>query len=349
MKRITIKEIAKQAGVSVGTVDRVLHKRGEVAERTEKLVLKIAKEGNYTTNVFARNLKLNKTYNISIVLPEDNDYWKTLNNGIGDGIEEYSSLGMQLKTFPFDRSNHGSFLSKAHSAIDEKPDALILAPLMEKEAEEITNELEEREIPYVFVDSWLKNANPLAFIGQDSVQSGYLAAKLLNLGYENGKETWILKYANFDSVNKAIDERIEGFSNYYKDQNWDNGLIHEHQINDKSDLDQLVENGATDMFQFFVPNSRSHQIVNILSSLNLNVKYRLLGYDLILPNVKVLNSETIDFIIDQNPYRQGYLAIQALYKYMITKSVVDKNQFMPIEVVTKENLEYANSFKDAKK
>ena len=69
MKRITIKEIARKAGVSAGTVDRVLHNRGEVAEATRKRVLEIAEAGNYATNVFARNLKLNKKHRLAILLP----------------------------------------------------------------------------------------------------------------------------------------------------------------------------------------------------------------------------------------------------------------------------------------
>ncbi|MFT5641401.1 MAG: LacI family transcriptional regulator, partial [Cyclobacteriaceae bacterium] len=77
MAKITIKQIAEKAGVSVGTVDRVLHNRGEVAKETREKVLKIAKEGNYSTNVFARSLKLNQSLRIAVILPDDNEYWRT--------------------------------------------------------------------------------------------------------------------------------------------------------------------------------------------------------------------------------------------------------------------------------
>ena len=82
MKRITIKEIANKAGVSIGTVDRVLHDRPGVAPKTKNRILEIALEAKYKTNVFARTLKLNKTLVIAILLPNDNEYWETVNKGI---------------------------------------------------------------------------------------------------------------------------------------------------------------------------------------------------------------------------------------------------------------------------
>ncbi|WP_234408903.1 LacI family DNA-binding transcriptional regulator [Marinilabilia salmonicolor] len=47
MRPVRIKDIAEKANVSIGTVDRVLHNRGEVAKKTKEKVLTIAKEMNY--------------------------------------------------------------------------------------------------------------------------------------------------------------------------------------------------------------------------------------------------------------------------------------------------------------
>ncbi|PIB36199.1 hypothetical protein BFP72_12750 [Reichenbachiella sp. 5M10] len=346
MKRITIKEIARQAGVSVGTVDRVLHKRGEVAEATKNLVLKIAKEGNYTTNVFARNLKLNKVYQIAVILPLDNDYWKAQRQGIEEAAGEYESLGMVLKFYPFDRSNQGSFLSKAALAIGDEPDAVILAPLMEKEATDICERLTSKNIPFVFVDSNLEEVAPLAFIGQDSVQSGYLAARLINYGCAQGQPAWILKYTDFDSFNKTIDERIEGFYQYYKDKGWDQAMIQELAVMDQESLLTLLDEVGTGDVHLFVPNSRCYQIVAMAGDRLSDMETRIIGYDLIKPNVTTLQDDFVDFIIDQNPTLQGNLSVQVLYKKLIASAAVKQYQFMPLEVVSKENLRFANSYQE---
>ncbi|MEO9802632.1 MAG: LacI family DNA-binding transcriptional regulator [Reichenbachiella sp.] len=343
MKRITIKEIAHKAGVSVGTVDRVLHKRGEVAEKTKQLVLKIAKEGNYQTNVFARNLKLNKTYHLAILLPEDNEYWKTQRKGIEDAANEYEYLGVQLQFYTFDRSNRDSFIEQSNLAIESKPDGVILAPIITDEAEQICAQLKQSDIPYVFVDSNLKTAEPLAFIGQDTIQSGYLAAKLLNIGFDHGHPAVIAIYTDFDSLNKTIDERISGFKKFYTEQGWSLSLISELKIPSGFEIKEVKEWTANNgRLHLFVPNSRTHQIVDRLESTQYEGLTRIIGYDKIQLNVDVLKDNKVDFIINQNPYRQGSLGVQALYKHLIIKGEIEPFQYMPLDILTKENVEFAN-------
>lgn len=61
-ERIRIKDIALKAGVSVGTVDRVLHKRPNVSEKVREKVEKVLKEQNYEPNMYASALAYNKSY-----------------------------------------------------------------------------------------------------------------------------------------------------------------------------------------------------------------------------------------------------------------------------------------------
>ena len=56
----TIKEIAERAGVSIGTVDRVLHNRGMVSEKTREKIMKIVRELNYQPNQTAQGLAVMK-------------------------------------------------------------------------------------------------------------------------------------------------------------------------------------------------------------------------------------------------------------------------------------------------
>ena len=54
--KIRIKDIAELAGVSEGTVDRVLHNRGEVSAKSREMVEKVLTEINYSPNLIARSL-----------------------------------------------------------------------------------------------------------------------------------------------------------------------------------------------------------------------------------------------------------------------------------------------------
>lgn len=66
---IRIVDIAKMAGVSVGTVDRVIHNRGRVSEENRKKVQAILEMVNYQPNLMARSLASKKQYHfIAITL-----------------------------------------------------------------------------------------------------------------------------------------------------------------------------------------------------------------------------------------------------------------------------------------
>ena len=335
-KRITIKEIAKAAGVSVGTVDRVLHNRGEVAQATKKLVRQIAEEGNYSTNVFARTLKLNKIFNIAVVLPEDNEYWKTQRLGIENAAAEFESLGLQVNFFTFDRSDQTSFMNESARAISSGPDGVVIAPLLDKEAREVCQSMDVAKIPYTFVDSTLKETFPLSFVGQDTVQSGFLAAKLLNYGFENGYPAWIIKYSDYDIWNKTVTERIAGFRKFYLENGWNENLITECELTETLSPTEF----GNQPLHIFVPNSRAHRVLDWMRQHQIKTIGRVVGYDQIPQNIDELKTGAIDFIINQNPWRQGYLSIRSLYNHLIVNTEVEKLQYMPVEIVTKENLEF---------
>ena len=87
--RIRIKDIAAKAGVSVGTVDRVLHKRPNVSKLAKEKVEKILNEINYQPNVYASVLAYNKTYTFYCVLPKHTSeaYWEEIELGAIKAVE----------------------------------------------------------------------------------------------------------------------------------------------------------------------------------------------------------------------------------------------------------------------
>ena len=78
--KIRIKDVAKLAGVSVGTVDRVLHNRPNVSEEARTKVEKAIKEMDYRPNVYASALAYNKTYNFYCIIPKhmSEAYWEEI-------------------------------------------------------------------------------------------------------------------------------------------------------------------------------------------------------------------------------------------------------------------------------
>ena len=71
-EKIRIKDIAERAGVSVGTVDRVLHNRPNVSTKARQKVEEAFREGNYKPNAYASALAYNKSYAFYVLLPQHN-------------------------------------------------------------------------------------------------------------------------------------------------------------------------------------------------------------------------------------------------------------------------------------
>ena len=77
--KVRIKDIAVLAGVSEGTVDRVLHNRGEVSKKSKEAVEKVLKEINYSPNLLARSLASKKHYRFACFIPayQPGEYWES--------------------------------------------------------------------------------------------------------------------------------------------------------------------------------------------------------------------------------------------------------------------------------
>ena len=67
---IRLKDIARDLGVSVVTVSKVLRGNADIGETTRRRVLKRMKELNYQPNMMARGLASGQTYTVGLVVPD---------------------------------------------------------------------------------------------------------------------------------------------------------------------------------------------------------------------------------------------------------------------------------------
>jgi len=96
--KIRIKDIAERAGVSVGTVDRVLHERPNVSKAAREKVEKALEEMDYRPNMYASALAYNKDYRFFLVIPshENEAYWDEIEEGASGATELRRDFGITL-------------------------------------------------------------------------------------------------------------------------------------------------------------------------------------------------------------------------------------------------------------
>ena len=110
-EKIRIKDIAQRAGVSVGTVDRVLHGRPNVSPSAREKVEKALSEMNYQPNVYASALAYNKSYTFYLVIPqhESETYWEEIEEGAKKAVETRRDFNLETKTLYYERLKEESF------------------------------------------------------------------------------------------------------------------------------------------------------------------------------------------------------------------------------------------------
>jgi sucrose operon repressor scrR len=95
----SIQEVAKKAGVGVGTVSRVINDSGYVSEKTRKIVEEVIEELNYKPNELARNLFRNRTNIVAVITPAiGNPYYATLYSEVENRLRKYGYKTMLCNT-----------------------------------------------------------------------------------------------------------------------------------------------------------------------------------------------------------------------------------------------------------
>lgn len=95
----SIQEVAKKAGVGVGTVSRVINDSGYVSEKTRKKVEEVIEELNYKPNELARNLFRNRTNIVAVITPAiGNPYYATLCSEVENRLRKYGYKTMLCNT-----------------------------------------------------------------------------------------------------------------------------------------------------------------------------------------------------------------------------------------------------------
>ena len=92
-KTATMEQVARAAGVSIGTVDRVLHHREGVSEKTRKKVFDVINEIGYKPNIYASILSRRKDFTIVAIIPyfQTGEYWELVYNGITRAVKQVGS------------------------------------------------------------------------------------------------------------------------------------------------------------------------------------------------------------------------------------------------------------------
>ncbi len=170
---VTMKDIARELGLSVVTVSKVIRNHSDIGEETRLRVLKRIKELNYQPNMAARALVTGRTYSAGLIVPDlVHPFFAEVATGLSGVLrrKNYSLLISSAEGDPdLERQEIKRLLSR-------RLDALMIAST--QRTVESFRRIEEQKVPYVLIDRAFMGM-PANFVGVDDVAVGRLATEHL--------------------------------------------------------------------------------------------------------------------------------------------------------------------------
>lgn len=346
MTKVRIKDIAEFANVSVGTVDRVIHKRGEVSASTRKKIEQLLEQFNYKPDIAASSLALKREIHLAVMMPEvvrDHSFWALPQQGLEQALENLEHDRVILHQFHFSQADPGGFSALVKDFPFGSVEGLLFAPVFKEESLAFLELCAEENLPVILFNSYLDSPSVRSYVGQNAYGSGYVAARLMFYGLSPGSDVAIVNMSARKDHYSHIIDRERGFRDYFSKREESKAQLISMDLKGADDLilgerlhELLSRNNVAGLF---VTNSRVHKVARILEESG-RKEIRLVGYDLLPENIRLLERDLIDFLISQKPELQACLGLKSLFNLVVFNREADAKQWLPIDIITRENLPY---------
>lgn len=339
----TVKEIAELAGVSRGTVDRVLNHRGSVNEETRQRVLKIAESLHYKPNKAALTLaSQKKKILIGVILlgeKSDNPFFEDVACGVDYQSKKLKDYGCSIFTV-----RTGYDVDEQIGAIDgllaRGIKGLVLTPVDDERLSDKISELKQLGIPTITTNTDLSASGRLCYVGSDYYVGGRTAGGLMGLVTMG---SGIVGIISGYKKNQAHQNRVKGFTD----------VLHEHYP--KLHIVAMKENNDNDVESYIVTKTmlEEHpettalyfaaagvaggmQAVRELQRSDLHI----ITFDEVESTKALVKSGAISATISQQPFQQGSKPVKMLFDYLATGVTPPEFLYTENSIKIRENIDH---------
>lgn len=206
--KITIKQVAKLAGVSTATVSMIVNKNDDrISQATREKVLSVIEEYRYIPNRVASSMRTKKTKAIGLIIPDiTNPFFPILARGIEDFVNK-----------------EGYTLILCNSDNNIEKEELYVEMLQEKRVDgiiftassarsKVGSSLKKSEIPIIIIEGDIEELKMKASVTVDNEQGAFEAVQyLISRGYKN------IIYLSGSMLSKTVQDRYKGYLRAHKE------------------------------------------------------------------------------------------------------------------------------------
>ena len=344
-KKPTIQMVADMAGVSRGTVDRVLNNRSHVRPAVYQRVMAALKETGYLSprDSYQRTL-FEKNYpplKLGVLLPNWSGHFKwEIENGIEAAREELSEFHVTIVTEECSTDIPDDTLLHLEHLLKQDVQGLAVCAVNDPLVCRKISKLQKEGIPVITFNSDLPGSGRLCFVGQDYKKSGRIAAELISKCIT--KDARILAAVGnleFDGHRS----RLEGFTERIREVGFKDSQItvietyNDYQVTYRKVSQALQE--QKNIKAVYMANRSVAACTKAVEAAGRKGEIHVVCHDISEHTQTLLKSGDIDFSISQDLFRQGYLPLIYLRDYLHKdKYSPDLDNNPQISIVCSQNL-----------
>lgn len=331
----TIQEIAERAGVSRGTVDRALNKRGRINPEVAERIFQIADEIGYVprkkkSTASKQHIKIGVVTQLAKA-----SFMVQIRKGIIDAEAELKNRDIELIVEEVMTVSEQEQIQAIDRLVKQGVAGIAIMPVECEGVRQRMNQLIEDGIPMVTFNSDIVGTRRSCFVGLDNKKSGRTAAGLIGMMTGgSGKIVGITGYFG-NSVNSM---RVDGFVEEIKKTFPDLELVGvQSSFDESAEVEKIILNTLSmfpDLAGIVVFSGGQAGVRQAFEKMNIARRPYTIIYDMTPGNIKALEEGTVDFLIDQNGYNQGYRALYTLAD-IIQSGKTAEREFLYTDIIIK--------------
>lgn len=337
----TIKEIAALAGVSRGTVDRVLNNRGSVNPATAEKINEIAKALDYKPNKAGLALAAQKKkLKLGVILfSTDNPFFADVLKGVNEKAEDLAgyNCAVLVKQIPISVEAQ---LNAIDELLHEEVNGIALAPHNDDRIRVRINELYKQGIPVVTLNTDIENSRRIAYVGSNYTKCGATAAGLLRLMTHDTVSIGIITGSS-DIL--CHTERIAGFIDTLAPY-----CDHMHIVSIVETQDDEIESyeqtscllkAHSEINALFFAAGGVYGGCRAITSLGLADQLCVIAFDKADTTEQFLREGVLSAVICQQPRIQGGKPLDLLFTYLTSSKLPEKEyNYTAVDIRILENI-----------
>ena len=314
---VGIKDIARAAGVSIGTVDRALHDKPGINPATRQRVLARAAALGYRPNLAARHLKSRTSLRVSVHLPREIAlFWDSLRDGIREAAAPFEPT-LQVEYRSHARLGDGD-VEQVDQALASGVNGLIVAPGDPVALGPSLRRAADRHVPVVCVVTDAPCAERLASVSADPFTVGSVAGELIARFLPGGGE------AAFFTGWLGTEDHAEKLRGFHASIDAVGGGVRMAAVVEAHDDERVGYRRALalldahpDLRAIYVSTVNSMPVLRAVDRKGRTGRVVIVTTDLFPALVPRIRSGQVAATIYQRPLSQGRLALQALYQFLL--------------------------------